>query len=411
MTGATAGPRPLHGLRVLDFTHAAAGPFTTMLLGDLGAEIIKIEKPGSGDGSRSMGSPMPDFPKRNSDYYLSLNRNKRGIALDLARPDGVAVAKRLAGLSDIVVQNFRPGVLDRLGLGYEDLRSLRPALVYCSISAFGTDGPWAERPANDIIMQSVSGLMGITGEVGGGPVRIGAPISDFSTGLFALSGILAALYARDAHPEGQHVEVAMLEASLNLMCNYIPSVAGLGAKVPRLGRSHAQIVPYQAFLCGDGEYLMVGAFTRNFWLNLCRALERMEWTSDPRFATNSARLRHRDLLVGDLEAIFSTQPRGHWLALLEAADVPCSPVLDLHDAICSEQVTHSGSIETISGRHRDVQVVRSPIRVDAWEAVAPTMSPDLGEDTHAILAELGLTDDEVDQLIADGVAVPAEVTA
>jgi crotonobetainyl-CoA:carnitine CoA-transferase CaiB-like acyl-CoA transferase len=168
--------QPLAGIRVLDFTHAAAGPFATMFLGDMGAEIIKIERPGYGDGSRSMGHPMPGFHRKNSDYYLSLNRNKKSVALDLGRPRGAEIARGLAEKCDIVVQNFRPGVMDRLGVGYDALRQRRKGLIYCSISAFGTSGPWADRPANDIIMQSVSGLMGVTGEVGGGPVRIGTPI-------------------------------------------------------------------------------------------------------------------------------------------------------------------------------------------------------------------------------------------
>jgi crotonobetainyl-CoA:carnitine CoA-transferase CaiB-like acyl-CoA transferase len=243
-----ADRRPLAGIRVLDFSHAAAAPFATMFLADLGAEVIKIEKPRQGDGARYMGVPMPTLGPKDSDYYVSLNRNKKGIVLDLAQPEGAALARRLAALCDIAIENFRPQVMAKLGLGFEDLRKVRPGLIYCSISAFGPGGPWAAKPANDIIMQSVSGLMSITGEVGGGPVRIGAPIADFSTGLFGLAGVLAALHARDRFPEGQHIQVAMLDASLNMMCNYIPSVTTLGQKVQRVGRGHAQIVPYQAFL-------------------------------------------------------------------------------------------------------------------------------------------------------------------
>ena len=401
------------GSAVLDFTHAAAGPYTTMFLGDMGAEVIKIERPKSGDGARTMGSPMPGFPPRNSEYYLSLNRNKLGIALDLAHPDGVAIACDLAAVSDIVVQNFRPGVMDRLGLGYDALRARKPGLVYCSVSAFGETGPWSERPANDIIMQSVSGLMGVTGEVGGGPVRIGAPIADFSTGLFALSGILAALYARDAHPEGQHVRIAMLDASLNMLCNYIPSVAGLGATIPRLGRGHAQIVPYQAFLCADGEYVMVGAFTRNFWINLARALEHSEWTTDPRYATNAARLRNRDSLNETLEAIFRTRPRADWLALLETADVPCSPVLELHDAVRSEQAVHNDVLQRMSDGTNSAQVVRSPIRVSEWGEAPCAMAPDVGRDTNAVLRDvLGLSEDAIADLAASAaVGAPHDAAA
>ncbi len=397
------GALPLAGIRVLDFTHAAAGPFGTMMLGDMGAEVIKIERPGSGDGARTMGSPMPGFPRRNSDYYLSLNRNKQGVALDLSHPEGAAVARQLAAKCDIVAQNFRPGVMQRLGLGYDDLRVLRPGLIYCSISAFGADGPWRERPANDIIMQSVSGLMGVTGEVGGAPVRIGAPISDFSTGLFAMAGVLAALFARERFPEGQHVEVSMLESSLNMMCNYVPSVADNGAVIPRLGRGHAQIVPYQAFLCADDEYVMVGAFTRNFWVNLCTALDRSGWTTDPRFATNSARLANRDELIGMCNALFRGKERAEWLRILDAADVPCSPVLELHDAIRTEQVEHDRSVARMTGDGRQVSVVRSPVRVKDWPEPPMHMAPDLGRDTRSVLAGvLGLDDPGIEALEAAG---------
>jgi crotonobetainyl-CoA:carnitine CoA-transferase CaiB-like acyl-CoA transferase len=390
---------PLAGLRVLDFTHAAAGPFATMFLADLGAHIVKIERPEQGDGARTMGTPMPGFPPRNSEYYLSLNRNKQSIALDLSQPEGTELALRLAERSDIVVQNFRPGVIDRLGLGYERLRTVRRGLVFCSISAFGETGPWAKRPANDIIMQSVSGLMGVTGEVGGGPVRIGAPVSDYSSGLFALAGILAALHVRDSHPEGQHVKISMLDASLNILANYIPSVVGLDAKIPRLGRGHAQIVPYQAFACADGEYVMVGAFTRAFWHNLCRAVDREGWIEDPRFATNSARLKNRAALVGELEEIFALQPRDEWLDRLEVADVPASPVLELHDTIRLDQVAASGTLVEMSEEGRTATVARSPIRVDEWPGEPAAMAPDLGRDTSQVLRDvLELTDAEITDL-------------
>ena len=401
--------RPLAGIRVLDFSHAAAAPFATMFLGDLGAEVIKIEKPRQGDGSRSMGVPMPTLGPKDSDYYVSLNRNKKGIVIDLAQPDGAELARRLAAQSDVVVENFRPQVMGRLGLGFDDLRKLRAGLVYCSISAFGSSGPWSTRPANDIIMQSVSGLMGITGEVGGGPVRIGAPISDFSSGLFGLTGVLAALFARERFPDGQHIEVTMLDASLNMMCNYIPSVTTLGQKVERLGRGHAQIVPYQAFVCADGEYVMVGAFTREFWWNLCRALDREAWISDERFATNSARLRNRTALIEELERIFASRPRSEWLAVLEAADVPNSPVLELHDAVHTEQAKHNGSLRTLDQDGLQVQVARCPIRAAQWDEEPAASAPKLGAHTKEVLQSLlGLASADVAALAERNVIGVAE---
>ena len=395
------GTKPLAGIRVLDLTHAAAGPFASMFMADMGAEVFKIEKPAGGDGARTMGVPVPGLGPRDSDYFVSLNRNKRSLVIDMAVPEGAALVREMASHCDVVLENFRPGVTARLGLGFDDLKVLRPGLIYASISAFGATGPWAKRPANDIIMQSVSGLMGITGEVGGAPVRIGAPISDFSSGLFMLSGVLAALLARDKHPEGQHIEVAMLEASLNMMCNYIPSVTTLGGKVAKLGRGHAQIVPYQAFVCSDGEYLMIGAFTRGFWHNLCRALGHEEWITDPRFASNAARLKHRSELVGMLEAIFATRTRDEWTQLITAADVPNSPVFELHDAVRTEQVQALGALVPMGEGDKAVTVARFPIRVPQWGADRVEPCRGLGADTREVLHELlGKDDKSIDALLA-----------
>jgi crotonobetainyl-CoA:carnitine CoA-transferase CaiB-like acyl-CoA transferase len=395
---------PLAGLRVLDFSHAAAAPFATMFLADMGAEVIKIEKPRGGDGTRTMGVPIPALGPKQTDYYVSLNRSKRSIVLDLGADEGCALARRMVERCDIVCENFRPGVMDRLGLGFETLRKLRPGLVYASISAFGPDGPWADRPANDIILQSVSGLMGITGEVGGGPVRIGAPIADFSSGLFMLSGVLAALHARERHPEGQHVQVAMLEAAFNMMANYIPGVATLGQVVPRVGRGHAQIVPYQAFACADGKYVMVGAFTRGFWENLCRALDREHWITDARFSSNPQRLANRELLVGELQVIFNGRPSAEWIEILSRADVPTSPVMELHDAIRSEQAQHNASLRTLGEGGGQYEVARSPIRVQAWGEREADAAPRMGDQTQAVLQEvLGLSEQAVAELAARGV--------
>lgn len=393
---------PLDGLRVLDFSHAAAGPFTTMFLADMGAEVFKVEKPGRGDGSRYMGEPL--LGPLESDYYLSLNRNKKSVLIDLSRDEGRALARELAAQTDIVVQNFRPGVMERLGLGYDDLRALRTGLVYCSISAFGSSGPWRDRPANDIIMQSVSGMMGITGEVGGGPVRIGAPVSDFATGLFALSGVLASLHVRDSHPEGQHVQIAMLDASIAMMSNYMPSVATMGKRIPRLGRGHAQIVPYQAFLCSDGQYVMVGAFTNGFWRRLCEAVGRPEWIDDPRYESNAARLRHRDELLAKLEELFQERTRDAWLEVLERADVPNSPVLELDDAIRSEQARHNQVVQHVETDGRAVDVIKLPVVSDRWHPRTPSIPPSMGEHTDEVLTKLlGLDQHRIDELDETGV--------
>lgn len=393
--------RPLEGIRVLDFTHAAAGPFATLMLADMGAEVIKIEKPGRGDGARYMGKPM--LGPLESDYYLALNRNKQGVGLDLGSEEGRTVARELAAQSDIIIQNFRPGVMGRLGLGFEDVRELRPGIIYCSISAFGSSGPLAERPANDIIMQAVSGLMGITGEIGGGPVRIGAPISDYSTGMFGLVGVLAALHARDDHPGGQHIEVAMLDASIAFQANYIPAVAGRGETIPRSGRTHAQIVPYQAFECADGAYVMVGAFTQGFWRRLCVAIEREEWVEDERFRTNAGRLQNRGVLVPKIEEIFLKRTRDEWLDVLDEADVPASPVLELHEAVDSEQARANQVLHDVGDEHHPIPTARMPIKSAAWPLAESATPPRIGQHTEDVLSRvLGKSADEIDELTASG---------
>jgi crotonobetainyl-CoA:carnitine CoA-transferase CaiB-like acyl-CoA transferase len=392
---------PLAGIRVLDFTHAAAGPFATMLLGDLGADVIKVEKPGRGDGGRFMGEPM--LGPLESDYYVALNRNKRDVAIDLQTDLGREVALDLAAESDVVIQNFRPGVMDRLGLGFADVSARRPGIVYCSISAFGPTGPMSGRPANDIIMQSVSGLMGVTGEVGGGPVRIGAPVSDFGTGLFGLVGVLAALHVRDDHPEGQHIEVSMLDSSVALMANYIPSVVTLGKRIPRLGRGHAQIVPYQAFECADGAYVMVGAFTNGFWMRLCKAVGRPDWAEDERFRSNAGRLGHRDLLLTDLAAIFLTRTREEWQAALDEADVPNSPVLELNEALLSPQIAVNETIQDVGTPGHPCATVRCPVRSPSWPYRDVLPPPGLGAHSADVLGEwLGLSQDAIEDLVAAG---------
>jgi crotonobetainyl-CoA:carnitine CoA-transferase CaiB-like acyl-CoA transferase len=392
---------PLDGIRVLDFTHAAAGPYATMIMADLGADVIKIEKPGRGDGARYMGEPM--LGPHESDYYLALNRNKRDVLLNLQTPEGRDVALDLAAECDVVMQNFRPGVMDRLGLGFADVAKRRAGVIYCSISAFGPEGPMSTRPANDIIMQSVSGLMGVTGEVGGGPVRIGAPVSDYSSGLFALVGVLSALHARDQHPEGQHVEVAMLDSSIALMANYIPAVATLEKTIPRLGRGHAQIVPYQAFACADGAYVMVGAFTNGFWLGLCEAVEKPDWAEDPRFQSNAGRLAHRDLLLGELNEIFTTRTREQWQERLDAADVPNSPVLELNEALKSPQVEFNQTVQDVGTKDHPCATVRCPVRSKSWPFRDTMTPPKMGEHSEEVLEEvLGLSVKDVEGLLATG---------
>jgi crotonobetainyl-CoA:carnitine CoA-transferase CaiB-like acyl-CoA transferase len=398
---------PLTGLRVLDFSRVASGPFATMLLADLGAEVVKVERPGVGDETRSLGYLLPGAPAGNTDYYMSMNRRKRSIALDLATTEGVGIARSLASISDIVIENFRPGVADRLNIGFDALAALRPNLVYTSISGFGPDGPMADRPANDIMMQSLSGLMGVTGEDGGPPVKVGSSICDLGTGLFALSGTLAAVAVRGDHPDGQHVQVPMLDASIALLANMITAVSA-GVKFPRVGRRHPQIVSYSSMRCADDKYVTVGAFSHVFWQRLCVLLGHEDWLGDPRLATNAARMEQREYLDAEMDRIFATKARDEWVALLETADIPCAPVLDLDEAVHTEQAVHNGIVQRLSKDGLDIGVIRNPIHSEQWTTSEPTFPPTLGEDGRAVLRDLlGLEESEIARLIDSGVvAVP-----
>jgi crotonobetainyl-CoA:carnitine CoA-transferase CaiB-like acyl-CoA transferase len=398
--------RPLDGMRLLDLSHAAAGPVATMGLADLGAEVIKIEMPGRGDGTRYFGRQLHGYSY--SDYFAGMNRNKKSLLVDMSRSEGVTLIRRLAARSDIVVQNFRPGVVERLGVGFDDLRAVRPHLVYGSISAYGATGPWAKRPANDIIMQAVSGMMSITGEPDGGPVKVGAPVADYASGLTLMSAVLAALIVRDEHPEGQHVQVAMLDAVVNLMGNFVPGLlAGKYERIERQGSKHTQIVPYQAFEGSDGKYVMVGAFTEGFWHRLCAILGREDLASDPRYETNADRLANQETLLPVLEAAFRTRSRDEWLDILGSGDVPASAIYDLHEAILSDQAQHNGVVQWLvnpdDGEQR-AGTVRSPIRSSAWPAERDGYPPPMGRHTREILRSvLQMPDDEVDGLLAGGV--------
>jgi crotonobetainyl-CoA:carnitine CoA-transferase CaiB-like acyl-CoA transferase len=340
----------------------------------------------------------------NSDYYASINRNKRGISLNLQKAVGADLARRLAATCDVVVQNFRPGIMERLGLGFADLAPLRPGLVYCSISAFGNQGPWRDRPANDIIMQGISGLMALTGEPAGDPVRVGTPVCDYATGLFALSAILAAIHARDAHPGGQHLEVNMFDSTIAIMANYVPAVLSLGRTVSRQGRGHAQLVPYQAFRCRDDQYLIVGAFTDAFWRRLCEALGLETLLGDSRFATNADRITNRGELVPQLEEVFAARPREEWLRVLEMADVPATPVFTLVEALGSEQAAANRTVLEMPDTEPPLFTVGLPVRSAQWPAPPLRHPPALGADTAEVLhAALGLDQSELDHLASDEV--------
>jgi crotonobetainyl-CoA:carnitine CoA-transferase CaiB-like acyl-CoA transferase len=396
------GRSPFDGIHIVDLTHAGAGPFATMQLADLGARVTKIERLRHGDGSRFFGRRLG--PAGASDYFLALNRNKSSVAVDFSQPDGADVVRGLIARADVVIENFRPGVLARYGLDFASLAPTHPDLIYCSISAFGPTGPWVTKGGNDITIQGLSGLMAGTGESGGGPIKIGSPICDLTAGLYAALAIAAALQARGRGEGAQLVEVPMLDAAISLMASFVPSVAA-GAEPPTPeGTGHAQIVPYQAFVCADDRHLVIGAFSNHFWRSLCRVLDLPELLEDQDYASNELRVAHRERLVPILERAFAGRPREEWLGLLEAASVPCSPVLDIAEALHSEQAVHNQILNWVGEGDRTVGLTRQPIRGSRWRAVPATVPPTLGEHTRVVLSEeLGMSDADIDRYVAAGV--------
>jgi crotonobetainyl-CoA:carnitine CoA-transferase CaiB-like acyl-CoA transferase len=384
---------PLSGLKVVDISHLAAGPWCTMVLADLGAEVIKVERPGSGDMSRQAGSV---FVEDQSAVFLGLNRNKRSVALDLRDEAALAVFRRMVEEADVVVENLRPGKADELGVGYAALSAWNPAIVYASISAFGADGPNVKLPGNDPIIQAMSGAMDITGEEGGPPARQGVSVPDFGAGMMAGLAILAAVHGRDRTGKGCHVELNLLDVSVFALGPRAQEYLIDGREQPRLGSAHPQFAPYQAYRCGGGDYLYVAIINDKFWLALCAALDRPDLARHPDFATNPDRTARRVQLAEMLEPVFGQRDRDHWLAVLSEHGVPCGPVNTLSEALTDPQIQHNRLLQSV---HHPVvgelSTVGVPMRFDGQRPGVRSAPPLLGEHTAAVLSELGI---EVDVL-------------
>ena len=311
------------GVRVLDLSRMLAGPYGSMLLADMGAEVIKIEEPDGGDPMRVMGPPF--LPDGESAYFLSINRNKKSIALDLTPPAGREVFLDLAAQADVVWENFRPGVMERLGLSYATLAGVNPGLILCSISAYGQDGPYRDWPAFDLALQAMGGAMSLTGEEGGRPVRMGLPMGDLAGGMFGAFAVAGALFRRSRTGHGAHVDLSLLDCQVSLL-TYMAQYFWADGRVPgRMGSGHASVVPYQALATRDG-HLIVAVFAEKFWGGFCRALERPEWEADARFASNRQRLAHREVLMPLVETVVRERTTEDWLARLHAAGVPAAPM-------------------------------------------------------------------------------------
>jgi CoA:oxalate CoA-transferase len=389
---------PLAGLRVIDCTHMLAGPYCTWILGGLGADVIKVERPGSGDFTRGVAP----FLDGQSIYFMSVNRNKRSLTLDLKTEPGKALFRSLVATADVLVENNRPGVMARLGFDYARLAELNPRLVYASVSGFGQTGPYHTRPAFDVVVQALSGMMSITGEPDRPPARVGASIGDMGASLFAAVGILAALQERGRTGRGTHVDVAMLDSQLALLENAVARFLNAGDLPRRLGSRHPLIAPFQAFPTSD-EPLVVCVDTEEQWARLCQVVERPDLAADPRFSDGNARVRNHAALEPVLIEVFRGRGRKAWLAALEAADVPCGAINDIADAVQDPQVVSRGMIVEVPGDGTTGRFSGIPIRTPTYGPGGETPAPRLGEQTDAILAELGLTPAAIADLRRDGV--------
>jgi formyl-CoA transferase len=376
--------QPLHGLRVLDLSRVLAGPYCTMVLGDLGADVIKVEPPG-GDETRAWGPP---FAAGESAYYLCVNRNKRGIVVDFKTDDGQATLQELASKSDVLVENFRPGTLARYGLDYDSLRSRNPRLVYCSISGFGQTGPLRERPGYDFMIQAMGGLMSVTGDPHGEPMKVGVAAADLFAGQNAVIAILAALGARDRTGEGQYIDIALFDSQLGWLANVASNYLISGDLPKRHGNAHPNIVPYQSFAAADGWFALAVGNDKQF-TRLCELIGQPEWARDDRFATNAARVIHRDALIALLEPLFALRRVDEWLSTLEAADIPCGPINTLEEVFAEPQVSAREMLVTMEHPTiGDLPLVGSPLKFSQTPVQYRLPPPRLGEHTEEILREI-----------------------
>lgn len=390
----------LSGIRVLDVSQVLAGPYAAMLLADLGADVIKVEAPKHGDHSRQMAPRISD---ELSGAFLAVNRNKRGICLDLKRPEGLQVMHRLVKTADVLIENFRPGVAARLGIDYPSLAEINPRLVYCSISGFGQTGPYASRGGFDLVAQGMSGLMSVTGVPGGEPVKCGIPVTDLGAGMFAVYGILAALMARKKTGRGQHVDTSLFEAGLGFAVWEAVEYFHTGNTPQPTGSAHRLGAPYQAFRCADG-YINVGADGVRHWPIFCKAIGAPELAEDPRFATNPDRLANLADLVQEIEKRTVRETRAHWLQVLEEAGIPAGPINSIPEALSDPQTLTRGMVQEVQHpRLGTLKALGPVVKLSETPAAITRTAPDLGEHTDEVLEELGIPAEERSQLREAGV--------
>jgi len=396
-------PGALNGLKVLDLTRVLAGPTCTQMLGDLGAEVIKIERPGAGDDTRGFAPPY--VPRTTeSAYFVGVNRNKKSVTLDIARPEGQAIVHRLLGECDVLVENFKVGALAKYGLGWDELRGRYPRLIYCSITGFGQTGPYAPRPGYDALIQAMGGVMSLTGEIEGEPQKVGIPVADLFAGLYGCIGVLAAVNHRHATGQGQRVDIGMLDTHVAWLANQGMNFLATGENPARLGNQHPNIVPYQVFPSRDG-YLVLSVGNDPTFERFCKLVGQEALLADERFATNARRVENRALVTDTLTPVMRTRTTKDWVATLEAAKIGCGPINTLRDVFDDPHVrAREVVVEMDHASGERVQVIANPVRLSATPPTYRSAAPLLGQHTEEVLARLGLDTDAVAKLRADGAA-------
>lgn len=391
---------PLNGIRVFDMTRILAGPSATQILGDMGAEVIKIERPGQGDDTRKWGPPYLKDKNGNdtteSAYYLSANRNKKSVALDFTTPEGLAIAKKLIATCDILVENYKAGSLEKYGLSYAQLKEEFPKLIYCSITGFGHDGPYKDLAGYDFLIQGMGGIMSLTGPADGEPYKIGVAQTDLITGLYALNGILAALYHRERTGAGQFIDVALLDCQVAALSNAGQYYLTSGKVTPRMGNAHPTIVPYEAFQANDG-YIILAIGNDKQFRDFCIFAGRPELADDPRFTQNQNRVIHRNILVPMVRDIIAASTQKYWIENLEKRGVPCGPVNTLDQVFTDPQVQARGTVmEMVHPLSTEpVSMIANPLKFSATPVTYRHAPPVLGEDTEELLTETGLSHEEI----------------
>ena len=414
----TASRGALTGIKVLDLSRVLAGPWATQMLADLGADVIKVERPVAGDDTRHWGPPFlkddVGNDTREASYFTACNRNKRSITIDMAHPEGQALLRKMAAEADVVVENFKVGGLKQYGLDYDSLKAINPRLIYCSITGFGQDGPYAERAGYDLMVQAMCGLMSITGHAdeqpGGGPLKVGVAVIDVFTGLYASNAILAAINARDnarnGTGEGQYIDMALLDVGMAVLANQAAGYLATGKAPGRAGNIHPSLAPYQDFKTSDGNVLLAigndGQFAR-----FCAAVGHAEWAQDARFTTNTARVQNRTALLALMVPLMQTRSTQEWITLFEDKAVPCGPINTVADAFNDPQVRHRGIAKSLPRHAGDgigqVATVANPMRLSATPVSYRSAPPSLGQHTHAVLQEMGLDEARISNLQSTGV--------